>query len=382
MAGIYIHVPFCSQRCVYCDFYFVTTAKTHAPYVRALRQEIERYGHTYGQREPINTVYFGGGTPSLLRLDDIKLILTEVRDAFIVAELEEVTFEINPEDATGPYLRGLRELGISRVSLGVQSFFDEDLGFMNRAHDSKASELSLDLIAETGFESYSADLIFGLPNQPPEYWGANLERIAGRRVPHISTYGLTIEDATPLAKQISLGHVAKPDDDSMADIYRFTMDYLTEQGYEQYEVSSFALPGHHAVHNARYWNHTNYIGFGPSAHSFWLDGSRATRWANIRNVDRYVGLLESRTDPVELREDLDFDTLGNEYIMLRLRTAEGLDLSVLSDRYGIDLYAERVDDLAWLEAEGYIQPIRNDRVTLAPKGKPLCDMVTSKLILA
>ncbi len=381
MAGIYIHVPFCARRCTYCDFYFVTTAKSYAPFVRALCGEIGAYAGRYGSREPVSTVYFGGGTPSRLPLEDLNRILAEIEAGFDTSSLDEVTIEINPDDVDGAYLRGLKAMGFSRVSVGIQSFYESDLNFMNRSHTAEQASSVLDAVAETSFDSYSVDLIFALPNQPEEYWAANLERLASRPVPHISTYSLTVEARTPLARMVRDHEVQVVDEDSQAAQYRFAMDYLRGAGYEHYEISSFAQPGHRAVHNQAYWAHSNYLGFGPSAHSFWNERGRPQRWANIRNLNRYVGLLENRTDPVEFREVLDAETLANEHIMLRLRTTEGLSLETLESAYGIDLYDERVDDLAWLESESLIQPIRNDVVRLTEAGRTVCDMVTTKLMV-
>ncbi|MCB0718328.1 MAG: radical SAM family heme chaperone HemW [Bacteroidetes bacterium] len=381
MAGLYVHIPYCTQRCVYCDFFFVTSRKSRAGFVRAVKFEIEHYAHHYGAAEPIRSVYFGGGTPSRLTLEEIHDILHTIHSGFDLSQVEEVTLEANPEDLDGAYLRGLREIGFTRLSVGVQSFYDADLEFMNRAHNGEQAAAVTSLIPAAGFDSYSIDLIFGAPEQPAEYWGANLQRAVEQGVPHISAYSLTVEPATPLFKMIQNRVVPPVEDETIADRFRMTMDYLRSAGYEHYEVSSYALPGHKAIHNQSYWTHENYLGFGPSAHSFWRRGHSSKRWANIRNLPRYQALLEGRTLPVEFSEELEPETLANEHIMLRLRTASGLNLAHLEEHYGFDLYEERVDDLAWLESEGFIEPIRNDRIALTDEGMVFCDMVTSKLML-
>lgn len=380
MPGLYIHIPFCAQRCVYCDFYFVTTKKSAASYIQALRKEITIYAEKYGKQEPVETIYFGGGTPSRLHPDEVFSVLSTIEQSFDV-HAREIAFEVNPEDVDKDYLRSLRAMGVTRLSIGVQSFFDSDLTFMNRSHNAQRSVSVIEEVRGAGFDNFSIDLIFGLPGQPLEYWGANLEKAVELGVPHVATYGLTVETNTPLYKSIQSGKVDATSDDDMADLFLFTMDYLEERGYHQYEVSSFARPGYRSQHNQNYWNHTNYLGFGPSAHSFWRRGSSGQRWANIRNIKRYEGLLEGRTLPIEERDHVDLDTLANEYILLRLRTADGLDLDVLETDYGVDLYHERIDDLAWLESEGYILPVRNSRIQLSRSGMALCDMVTSKLVL-
>ncbi len=384
MAGIYLHIPFCSQRCIYCDFYFVTTVKSHTSFVQALIAEIEFYADRYGKQEPVDTIYFGGGTPSQLNEDEIARILEAIYRGFDTSRVKETTFEMNPEDVDVDYLRGLRALGIDRLSVGIQSFFQDDLTFMNRSHTAEQAEAIVPLVREAGFENFTVDLIFGLPNQPEEYWAANLQKAIRLEVPHLSTYSLTIEERTVLHNQVQRGLVVPLDDDTMASRFQFTMDYLRENGYEHYEVSNFARPGFRSVHNASYWEHKNYLGFGPSAHSFWRGSLRspgALRWANVRNLRQYEALIAQRQLPLDMRDRLSFDTLANEYIMLRLRTRDGLDLQRLEAEYGVDLLFEKVDELAWLESEGYIEPVRNDTIRLTDRGVLLCDAVTARLML-
>ncbi|GIV62635.1 MAG: coproporphyrinogen III oxidase [Rhodothermaceae bacterium] len=381
MAGLYLHIPFCTQRCSYCDFYFVTTRRSHTTYVEALRRELEHYALDYGRREPIETIYFGGGTPSLLHLDDVGRLLDTIHAHYDTGGVREVTFEINPEDVDEAYLTGLRALGINRLSIGIQSFFDDDLAFMNRSHDAAQAEAIIPLARQAGFENFSVDLIFGIPDQPPEYWAANLEKVVRLGAPHLSTYMLTVEPRTPLFTRVKKELVTMPEEEDVAEQYRFTIRYLQEQGYEHYEISSFARPGYRAQHNQLYWEHRNYLGFGPSAHSFWWKGLPARRWANVRSLRQYENLIAQRHAPIDFREDLDLDTLANEYIMLRLRTAEGLDLDHLEERYGVELLVDKVNELAWLEEQGYIAPIRNSRVRLTELGKTLCDTVTEYLMI-
>ena len=391
MAGLYVHVPFCRQRCTYCDFYFVTTGKaadgtprkSPAGFTRAVLAEIAHYAETHGARGPFDTIYVGGGTPSLLPLDDVFAVLDALRTGFRVDAPKEVTFEVNPDDATPEYLRGLRAMGVDRLSLGVQSFFDADLRWMNRAHDARQAEASVEAIRAAGFANFSVDLIFGGPDQPEEYWAANLQKAADLGVPHLSTYMLTVEEGTPLGKNVARGLARPAPDDEVADRFRFTMDYLRGRGYEHYEISSFALPGARAVHNHRYWDHADYLGFGPSAHSFWWDrrlgGRGAERWSNLRSLARYEALLGARTLPVDERQKLSLDALANEHVMLRLRTADGLDLDRLTERYGADLVDEKVDDLAALETEGLVT-LRAGRLRLTDAGKLLADAVTERLL--
>lgn len=343
-------------------------------------REMELYGQEYGSREPIDTIYFGGGTPSLLHLDDLERLMGGLREHFDISQVKEITFELNPEDVGADYLIGLKGLGVNRLSIGVQSFFDSDLKFMNRAHNAEQARDVVSMARRAGLDNFSLDLIFGLPHQPAEYWKANLEIATDMDVPHISSYSLTVEQGTPLAKNIARGIVEPEDEDVHAERFEFAMEYLMTRGYEHYEISSFALPGYRALHNHRYWDHANYIGLGPSAHSFWWKGLPAHRWSNVRNIRTWEGLLQQNTPPLEQREALALDDLADEHIMLRLRTADGLDLDELEDRYGVDLLLDRIDELAELETSGFIQPIRNRKIRLTNLGKTVCDAVTGQLL--
>lgn len=380
MAGIYVHIPYCTQRCTYCDFYFVTTKQSRARFIQALCHEIAHYALDYGQREPIETLYFGGGTPSLLTHEELFTLLDTLHQQFDLSMLGEVTLELNPEDADLDYLRGLRDLGINRLSIGIQSFFEADLRFMNRSHTAEQAADVVPLARRAGFDNFSIDLIFGLPDQPEEYWQANLEKALTLEVPHVSTYNLTVEPNTVLAKQVERGLLTPASEETAMERFRFTMDYLRAHGYEHYEISSFARPGFRARHNQCYWTHANYLGFGPSAHAFWWQELPAWRWANVRNLRRYEDLLAQHTLALDFREALPLDRLANEYLMLRLRTADGLSLDHLEQRYGVDLLHDKLDELAWLESEGYIEPLRNSRLRLTDRGKLVCDSITEKLM--
>ena len=381
LAGLYLHIPFCTQRCIYCDFYFVTTSRDFTPFVNAMLVEIEAYGREYGAREPLETLYLGGGTPSLVPIDEMARLFEGVARHFDLSAVEEVTVEVNPENATLDYLTGLKSLGVTRLSLGVQSFFDEDLRFMNRVHGAAEAERAVDTIRRVGFDTFTVDLIFGLPDQPAEHWMANLEKAARLEVPHLSTYSLTVEERTPLANQVARGVVQPASDEAVRERFLDTMDYLRHHGYEHYEVSSFAQPGARSRHNQLYWRHGNYLGLGPSAHSFWRKTrSLAGRWANVRNLRRYQALLQQGQRPIDWEERLGVDDLADEYVLLRLRMLDdGLDLDVLEEQYGVDLLVEKIDELAELEAAGLVQ-MRNGVVRLTDEGVLVCDAVTAKLI--
>lgn len=379
VAGLYVHVPFCSQRCIYCDFYFTTTSRETGPFARAAAMEIASYGREFGPREPLSTLYFGGGTPSLMPLADLATILDAVHEHFDTSALDEITLEANPEDLTASGLSALREMGVTRLSLGVQSFFDEDLAFMNRAHDAAQAERGVELCADH-FDSFSVDLIFGVPEQPFEHWGANLEKALRLGAPHISAYSLTVEERTPLAKQVQLGTVIPEGDETMRQRYLFTHEYLTDKGLDHYEVSSFSRPGHHSRHNSLYWAHANVLAVGPSAHGFWRETrSRAWRWANVAHLGRWRGLLEAGHMPLDAREQLGADALADEAILLGLRRLDlGLSLETLERDYGIDLLTDKADMLAALEREGLLS-IGGDRIRLTPEGATVADAVAVRL---
>lgn len=373
--SIYIHVPFCSQRCVYCDFYFVTARRGRSSFVDALCREIALYGHRYKGRS-VDTIYIGGGTPSLLTIDAVERMLTALGGSFDLSRVQEVTFEMNPEDLSPGYLAGLRSLGIDRASVGIQSFFGEDLRFMNRSHGPAQAEAAIPMLRQSGYDNFTADLIFGLPAQRSDHWQANLDRLVEFATPHVSTYGLTIEPATPLHKMVQSGRAQPATDTVHAQCYERAIATLCGAGYEHYEISSFALPGHRALHNQRYWQHLDYLGFGPSAHSFLR--APTVRWSNVRSLRRYLAMLEEGVLPVDMEEVLTPRDLANERVMLGLRTADGIDLGSLRSDYGFDLATQKENELAAMEAQGLIA--RTDRLRLTDHGKMVCDAVARRLM--
>ena len=384
LAGLYVHVPFCTQRCVYCDFYFTTTRRDEGGYVRALRAEAERMGQEYRDKAPLRTLYLGGGTPSLLSPDALAGVIQTAHEHFDTAGLEEVTVEANPEDLAGAdgaaWLRAARDLGVTRLSLGVQSFFDDDLAFMNRAHDAAQAEAGAEAaVAIIG--DVSVDLIFGIPDQPFEHWGANLQKAVRLGATHVSTYSLTVEERTPLHKLVALGRVVPEGDEVLRERYEFTHRYLADAGFEHYEVSSFARPGHRSRHNEGYWTHETMIGLGPSAHSFWRETrSRGWRWADVAHLGRWQGLLLAGESPVDWREQIGPDELADEAILLGLRRlVDGLDVDRLAMDYGIDLLTDKRAELAALESAGLVE-VSPRRVRLTLDGAAVADAVALKLV--
>ncbi len=384
LAGLYVHVPFCSQRCVYCDFYVTTTGRDEGSFVRAIQAEAARQGAAFRDRAPLRTVYLGGGTPSLLSPDALAGVIGAVLEHFDVSALQEVTVEANPEDLVGAdgrdWLRAARALGVTRLSVGVQSFFPDDLAFMTRAHsDADAAEAVEAAVAEIG--DVSVDLIFGVPEQPFEHWGANLQRAVRLGATHVSSYGLSVEDRTPLKNLVDRGRVVPEPDETMRERFLFTHDYLGDQGFEHYEVASFARPGHRSRHNQSYWTHQTVIGLGPSAHSFWRETrSRGWRWADVAHLKRWQALALSGQDPLDWREQIGPDELADEAVLLGLRRlVEGLDLDALERDYGVDLLTDQRAPLAALEDVGLVE-VTTDRVRLTIEGAAVADAVALRLV--
>jgi oxygen-independent coproporphyrinogen III oxidase len=336
MAGIYIHIPFCRQACHYCNFHFSTSLKRKNEFVVALLKEIEVQKQYIGG-ETVDTLYFGGGTPSLLEARELGSITDAIHRNFSLDTNAEVTLEANPDDSDtadgAEKLRAWKAAGINRLSLGVQSFFEEDLRWMHRAHNGSQALAAIELLRNAGFDNLSVDLIYGGPTLPDAHWEDNLQKVATLGIPHLSCYALTVEPGTALDKMIHLQKKQPVSTEDQARQFLFLMDYLESAGYEQYEISNFALPGRRSRHNSAYWQGRKYLGLGPSAHSF--DGS-SRQW-NLANNALYTEILRDGAGQALFeKEELTTTQQLNEYIMLSLRTREGCDLQVVSGRFGED----------------------------------------------
>jgi oxygen-independent coproporphyrinogen-3 oxidase len=327
LAGIYIHIPFCKKACHYCNFHFSTSLKLKNDLIGALLKEIELKSGK--NEELIETVYLGGGTPSLLDNTDINVIFDALYRNFRVSPEAEVTLEANPDDITMDKSQGWRKIGINRLSIGIQSFDDKDLAWMNRAHSADQAYNSISIIRDAGFSNYSIDLIFGTPLLTDEEWEKNVERAIELRVPHISSYALTVEPKTALHKMIEQKKSAEVDAEKQAAQYLQLMQWLEDAGYEHYEISSFAKAGMRSRHNSSYWQGKKYFGFGPSAHSF----DETSRSWNVANNTAYIQSLQKGVIPAEI-ENLTAIQHLNEYIMTSLRTVEGLDILRVKDKWG------------------------------------------------
>lgn len=323
MSGIYIHIPFCKQACHYCNFHFATSLLKKDALVGALQQEIILSATTASR--VLHTVYFGGGTPSILPIEDIAAILKTITTIYTIDSDAEITLEANPDDITIEKLAGWKEIGINRLSIGIQSFFEEDLQWMNRTHNAEQAKKALELALQY-FDNITIDLIYGTPGLTDAKWKYNVEAAIGYGIPHLSCYALTVEPKTPLEKLIRQHKKDDVNPDMQADQFLLLMDWLDAAGYEHYEISNFAKPGCRSRHNSSYWQGKPYIGIGPSAHSF--DG-KERRW-NVANNQKYIDAIQRGELPFE-KEELSPIQKLNEYIMIALRTCEGLDLSRLQE---------------------------------------------------
>ena len=372
MAGLYIHIPFCKQACHYCDFHFSTSLKKKSELVNALCKEMSlRKEEILGS---LQTIYFGGGTPSLLDAEDLQLIFKTIDSHFEVAEAPEITLEANPDDLTEAKLKMLAESRINRLSIGVQSFFEEDLKLMNRAHNAGEALACLQL-AKQYFDNISIDLIYGMPDMSDARWQKNLDQAIALDIPHISSYALTVEPNTALQKFIEKG-VVKPVDDAVAQKhFEILLAQMEKAGFENYEFSNFGKPGYFSQNNTAYWTGKPYLGIGPSAHSF--DGN--TRSWNINNNPKYIKAIEANVLPIE-RETLSTTDKYNEYVMTGLRTIWGVSLVKIEKDFGLK-FKEYALQQAQKHIEEHLLFIDEDRIVVTKKGKFLSDGLASDLFL-
>ena len=324
MPGIYIHIPFCKQACHYCNFHFATSLHYKNELIASLLKEIALQ-KDYLLSEPVETIYFGGGTPSLLNIEELRLIIEKIKTVFVVAAEAEITLEANPDDIMDEKLIGWKEAGINRLSIGVQSFFDEDLEWMNRAHNAQQAIGNLQL-AIKHFENITIDLIYGTPGLTNEKWKQNAGTAISLNIPHLSCYALTVEPRTPLDKMIRQHQSENINPEKQSEQFLLLMQWMEEAGYEHYEISNFAKPGWRSRHNSSYWSGKNYLGIGPSAHSF---NGTERQW-NISNNKIYIESINKEIIPFE-KEVLTPVQKLNEYIMTSLRTMEGLKLERLNE---------------------------------------------------
>ena len=327
MAGLYIHIPFCRKACNYCNFHFSTSLNHINEMVSSIAKEMEMRAKEID--EEINTIYFGGGTPSLLHIGLLETLMNAAREHYNINDQAEITLEANPDDIDLEKAEAWKTLGINRFSIGIQSFADENLKWMNRAHNAKQSITAVDIIKQTGFQNYSIDLIYGTPGQSMEGWIKDLRTAFELGVPHLSCYALTVEEKTALNSLIKKGELPEINQDEQAERFEALMQLTAEAGYHHYEISNFALTGYESKHNSAYWEGAVYLGFGPSAHSF--DGVKR-KW-NISNNNAYIKSLTNHLLPHK-EETLSKKDVLNEYIMTALRQSKGIEKIILLQKGG------------------------------------------------
>lgn len=366
-SGIYIHIPFCKSRCSYCDFATDVYRNNDAVerYVNALCQEITNFSRLSTlDSQLIDTIYFGGGTPSLLTAQQLEKILNVVHQTFSIAPKVEFTLEMNPATVTLEKLQEFKSLGVNRASFGVQTFDDRALKILARGHDANDARKTFELLRQANFDNISFDLIAGLPNQTLQNWEDNLKQALELEPEHLSLYLLEIHEATPLAEQIRSKRQPLPDEDLAAEMYELMLEKVVEKGYEQYEISNFAKPTFESRHNSKYWLCDPVFAFGVSAHSF--DGKK-TRWANERDTNKYVQMIENGASPIVEKNVLDAMQVAGEFAFLNLRLTKGLNLEEYKERFGIDLLINYAEDLKHLEEAELIE-FENNYLRLTKKG--------------
>jgi oxygen-independent coproporphyrinogen III oxidase len=374
LAGIYIHIPFCRQACNYCNFHFSTSLRYKNEFITALLSEIQlQHQNNYLHHTIIDTIYFGGGTPGLLEIDELQQIIIALQTYFNINPLAEITLEANPDDITDQKLSSWKHLGINRLSIGIQSLFDEDLQWMNRVHNAAQAKSVIARARGAGFENFTVDLIYGIPGLTNERWLYNINWVLEQGITHLSCYALTVEPKTPLDKLIRTAQKQEVDPLQQSEQFVLLMNCMENAGFEHYEISNFAKPGHRSKHNSSYWQGVPYLGLGPSAHSF---NGNSRQW-NVSNNQQYIQSLKNHIIPFE-KEELSTTQQLNEYIMTSLRLIEGCNLDLVKIKFGDDKKqlllqgAVRFVQNRWME-------VINNALKLTKEGKLFADKIAGEL---
>lgn len=371
MAGIYIHIPFCKQKCSYCDFHFSTNLQHKSNLIQAINKELEIRKDEISA--PLETIYFGGGTPSILSEIELESIFETIYKNYSTKNLKEITLEANPDDLNKEKLNFLKSTPINRFSIGVQSFFEEDLKLMNRAHNAQEAETSIKLVQDFGFENITIDLIYGSTTTTNEMWKQNLQKAIELNVPHISSYALTVEEKTILDHQIKKGITKPVDEDRQNEQFQLLVDTLTSHDFIQYEISNFGKEDYFSLHNSNYWKGIHYLGIGPSAHSY----NGKTRAWNIANNSKYIQTINENKLPQEI-EVLNEVEQFNEMIMIGLRTIYGIDLNRINSEFSQPLVNSFYQELNQLINENLVEKKEN-KIILKPEAKFFADGIASRL---
>lgn len=377
LSGIYIHIPFCKQACHYCNFHFSTSLVKKTAMMNAIFREMEMVFQKQTAIPTIETIYFGGGTPSLLEDEELETSIRRIQDQLDVHIDAEITLEINPDDLSEKRLENWRRIGINRLSVGIQSFDESELQWMNRAHNHMQALEGLKLIKQAGFSNFSADLIFGSPFQTDDVLKKNLSIMLEHKVPHLSCYGLTMEQGTAYALSVKKKKDIPVQQAQQARQFHMVMDTLVKHGYSHYEISNYALPGYESKHNSSYWKGKSYLGLGPSAHSF--DGHHIRSW-NIANNSVYLEKIEQGIRP-STQEELSEKERFNEMIMISLRLESGLDLSYVQEKFGAVSLNHVDDSSSKFIRSGWLIKTQDKRLKLTRTGKLYADHIAAEMFL-
>lgn len=371
MSGIYFHIPFCNKACPYCNFHFSTSLKTKDPLLDAIHKEL-KIRKDYPGKEEIQTIYFGGGTPSLLTPDELELLLSGTFKQFPISRNPEITVEINPDGISLDYLKQLQTLGFNRLSIGVQSFYNQDLNYLGRIHNRQQAQKTILNAQKAGFENITIDLIYGIPDQSVDQWCNNLQIISEFKIPHFSAYALTIETKTALSNWIRKRIVRSPDEENMRKHFEILLDFAEEQNIQHYEISNFGKKGFFSRHNLSYWEQKPYLGLGPSAHSY---NGKSRQW-NISNNPLYIKKINNNKPPWKT-EQLSLADQFNEYLLTRLRTMWGCNKNVILEKFGasyLKSFEENVGSL--INKEKWLNE-NTSTVSLTREGKAFADGIIS-----
>jgi oxygen-independent coproporphyrinogen-3 oxidase len=375
MAGIYLHIPFCKKLCNYCDFYHVISKDDNSAFIKALVREAE-LRKDYTGNEEITTIYFGGGTPSVLAVGELEEILTNLRKLFPVSSIPEVTIEINPDDITEQYMKDLKKTEINRISIGVQSWRDEDLTLLNRRHSGFQAMDGVSKTIKAGFENVTIDLIYGIPGMDITAWMSNLNTAFSLDIKHLSAYNLTVEPKTILSRMKEKGLVEEIGEEESISQFNVLIEKAETAGFVHYEISNFGKPGYFSVHNTNYWKQVAYLGLGPSAHSF----NRYSRQWNVRDIKKYIKSVNDGKLSYE-REELNNKTRFNEYIMTSLRTMWGIDLGYIEQVFEKEGYDYVVNLTKKFMDYGLMKQESNSMI-LTNQGKMISDNIISEFMMS
>ncbi|MHB1686941.1 MAG: radical SAM family heme chaperone HemW [Ignavibacteriaceae bacterium] len=373
-SALYVHIPFCDHKCIYCDFYSIITSDNIPSFLNSIKNEIKFYSAKYSEGRIFTSIFFGGGTPSLMQPKYIGEIISSLKNNFTVSNDAEITMETNPGTVDKKKLESFYKVGINRISIGIQSFHEDELKFLTRIHNRETAVQTVYDANKVGFENINIDLIFNLPKQTKGKWKQNLETAVNLPLKHISAYSLILERGTILNKMVLDGKVILQDDDYDAELYEMTIDFLTSSGFAQYEVSNFTRPGFECRHNNAYWRYKEYLSFGPSAHSFVED----KRWWNFSSLKQYIVKIEKNNLAQANFEIISDEQKFNEYVMLALRS-KGIEIKDFQRRFGASWLYRNKNIFQSLVDEKFVE-IKNDFICFTKSGYAICDEILSKIL--